>query len=63
VIGSTRSLAVWAYPEPVDLRNGYDGLSAIVVGTLKKNVLSGDCFLGSSGFSVGKERRAFDRSL
>jgi transposase len=29
----------------VDLRNGYDGLSAIVVGTLKKNVLSGDCFL------------------
>jgi transposase len=45
VIGSTRSLAVWAYPGPVDLRKGYDGLSAIVVGTLQKNVLSGDCFL------------------
>jgi transposase len=45
VIGSTRSLAVWAYPGPVDLRKGYDGLSAIVVGKLKKNVLSGDCFL------------------
>jgi transposase len=45
VIGSTRSVAVWAYPGPVDLRNGYDGLSAIVVGTLKQNVLSGDCFL------------------
>jgi transposase len=36
---------VWAYPGPVDLRKGYDGLSAIVVGPLKKNVLSGDCFL------------------
>jgi transposase len=36
---------VWAYPGPVDLRKGYDGLSAIVVGTLQKNVLSGDCFL------------------
>jgi transposase len=45
MIGSTRSVAVWAYPGPVDLRNGYDGLSAIVAGKLNKNVLSGDCFL------------------
>ena len=36
---------MWAYPGPLDLRKGYDGLSAIVVGTLRKNVLSGDCFL------------------
>lgn len=45
MIGSTRNLAVWAYPAPVDLRKGYDGLSALVVGTLCKDVLSGDCYL------------------
>lgn len=30
VIGSTRTLRVWAYPEPADLRTGFDGLSALV---------------------------------
>ena len=45
MIGSTRSVAVWACPGPVDLRNGYDGLSALVVGKLKRDPLSGDCFL------------------
>jgi transposase len=45
VIGSTRNLSVWAYPSPVDLRNGYDGLSAIVEALLRKNPLSGDCYL------------------
>jgi transposase len=45
LIGSTRNLAVWAYPEPADLRNGYDGLSAIVVGKLGRDPLSGDCYL------------------
>jgi transposase len=38
-------VAVWACPGPVDLRNGYDGLSALVVGKLKRDPLSGDCFL------------------
>jgi len=45
LIGSTRNLAVWACPEPIDLRNGYDGLSAMVSGKLRRDPLSGDCFL------------------
>jgi transposase len=45
VIGSTRNLSVWAYPAPVDLRNGYDGLSGIVQAKLKRDPLSGDCYL------------------
>lgn len=45
MIGSTRNLSVWAYPAPTDLRNGYDGLSALVTGKLGLDPLSGDCFL------------------
>lgn len=45
MIGSTRNLAVWACPEPIDLRNGYDGLSAIVASKLRRDPLSGDCYL------------------
>lgn len=45
MIGSTRNLAVWACPEPIDLRNGYDGLAAMVSGKLRCDPLSGDCFL------------------
>jgi transposase len=45
LIGSTRNLAVWACPEPIDLRNGYDGLSAIVAAKLRRDPLSGDCYL------------------
>src|SRR5256712_1524381 len=45
VIGSTRTLRVWAYPEPADLRAGYDGLSALVTRTLGQDPLSGHLFL------------------
>jgi hypothetical protein len=31
MIGSTRQLRVFAYGAPVDLRNGFDGLSALVM--------------------------------
>lgn len=48
MIGSTRNLAVWAYPQPVDLRNGYDGLAALVSQKLRMNPISGDCFLFSN---------------
>jgi len=48
LIGSTRNLAVWAYPQPVDLRNGYDGLAALVSQKLRMNPISGDCFLFSN---------------
>jgi transposase len=35
---------VWIYDSPVDMRNGYDGLSGLV-GKKKFDVLSGDVFL------------------
>lgn len=45
MIGSTRSIRVWAYPAPVDLRQGYDGLYGLVASHLEQNPLSGDYFL------------------
>jgi transposase len=45
VIGSSRALRVFAYPEPADLRRGFDGLSALVVSALERDPLSGDCYL------------------
>ena len=45
MIGSTRSLRVWAYPDPTDLRKGFDGLAGLVQGELRKDLLSGYCFL------------------
>lgn len=48
MIGSTRALRVFAYAEPADLRKGFDGLSALVVGTLGRDPLSGECFLFTS---------------
>lgn len=45
MIGSTRTLRVWAYPAPADLRKGFDGLHGLVARALGRDVLSGDCFL------------------
>jgi transposase len=45
LIGSTRSLRVFAYPAPADLRKGFDGLHGLVVCELGRDVQSGDCFL------------------
>ena len=45
MIGTTRSLRVFAYAAPVDLRKGYDGLYGLVVGDLERDPLTGDCFL------------------
>ena len=45
MIGSTRSVRVFAYTRPADLRKGFDGLSGLVAGELGGDVLSGDCFL------------------
>lgn len=45
MIGSSRKLSVWAYAAPADLRNGYDGLSALVAAKLDLDPLSGDFFL------------------
>ncbi|MBM4079950.1 MAG: IS66 family insertion sequence element accessory protein TnpB [Planctomycetes bacterium] len=45
MIGATRSVRVWACPEPVDLRAGFDGLLSLVTAKLSKDALSGDYFL------------------
>src|SRR5204862_54317 len=41
---STRTLRVWAYPAPADLRKGFDGLCGLVT-RLRQDPLAGDCFL------------------
>jgi len=45
VIGSTRQVVVYAFGGPVDLRKGFDGLSALVTHGLRRDPLSGDLFV------------------
>jgi transposase len=45
MIGSTRQVAVYAYGAPVDMRKGYDGLSALVMNDLGHDPLAGDFFV------------------
>lgn len=45
MIGSTRQLSVYACGEPVDMRKGFDGLSALVSNHLRRSPVSGDLFL------------------
>jgi transposase len=52
MIGSTRAVTVYAWSGPVDLRKGFDGLSALVRERLKRDPLSGDLFL-----FTGRDRR------
>jgi len=42
VIGSTRSLRVFAYTQPVDMREGFDGLYGLVANALDRDPLSGE---------------------
>ena len=44
MIGSTRSLRVWAYLAAADLRKGFDGLGGLA-SQLRQDPLAGDCFL------------------
>jgi transposase len=53
MIGSTRSVQVWARLVPTDLRNGYNGLYGIVKREFDRDPLSGDAFL-----FVNKRRRS-----
>jgi transposase len=48
ILGTSRSVRVFAYPEPVDLRKGYDGLFGLVKTGLGRDPLSGDLFLFAS---------------
>ena len=45
MIGSTRSLRVFAYSQPVDMRKGFDALYGLVATVLGRDPLSGDVFL------------------
>lgn len=45
MIGWTRSVRVWAYSAPADMRKGYDGLSAVVRQHLAGDPFSGDLYL------------------
>lgn len=49
----SRAVRVFAYPAPVDLRKGYDGLYGLVETGLKSDPMSGDLFL-----FVNQSRRA-----
>jgi transposase len=49
MIGSTRSLRVFAYTAPADMRKGFGGLYGLVAGHLKRDPLSGELFLFVSG--------------
>ena len=45
MIGSALTRRVYAYAAPVDMRKGYDGLSAVVRESLGRDPLSGDLYL------------------
>jgi transposase len=45
VIGSTRSVRVFAYTLPTDMRKGFDGLYGMVSSHLERDPLAGDLFL------------------
>jgi hypothetical protein len=45
ILGTSRAVRVYASPEAVDLRKGYDGLFGLVKHGLGRDPLSGDLFL------------------
>mgnify|MGYP002626295800 CR=1 FL=1 len=45
MIALPRSVRVWAYPAPCDMRRGYNGLFGLVANELRLDPLSGDLFL------------------
>jgi len=45
VIGTMGRVRVFAYCQPVDMRNGFEGLSALVTSQLQRDPLSGALFL------------------
>ena len=49
MIGSTRSVRVFAYGSPADMRKGFDGLYGLVKNHLERDPLSGDLYLFVSG--------------
>lgn len=45
MLGSTRSLRVYAFAGPTDMRKGFDGLAGVVRQELGRDPTSGDMFL------------------
>lgn len=45
MLGTTRTVSVFAYPEAIDLRKGYDGLYGLVKVGLDRDPLGGDMYL------------------
>lgn len=45
ILGTSRAVRVFAYPQPTDLRKGYDGLWGLVQSGLGRDPMSGDLFL------------------
>jgi transposase len=45
ILGTSRAVRVYAYPEAVDLRKGYDGLFGLVKQGLSRDPLSGELYL------------------
>lgn len=45
ILGTSRAVGVFAYPEAIDLRKGYDGLFGLVKQGLRRDPLSGELFL------------------
>jgi transposase len=49
MIGLPRTVKVWAYGRPIDLRKGYNGLVGLVKDELRRDVLDGELFLFVNG--------------
>jgi transposase len=49
VIGLPRTVKVWAYGRPIDLRKGYNGLVGLVKDELRRDVFDGELFLFVNG--------------
>lgn len=45
ILATSRRVRVFAFPQPADLRKGYDGLYGLVTNAMDRDVLSGDLFL------------------
>lgn len=52
MVGTTRRLSVYAYRQPCDMRKSFEALSALVLQSMGKDLLSGEVFL-----FVGKSRK------
>ena len=45
ILGTTRAVRAFAYPQPADLRKGYNGLFGLVKTGLGRDPMSGELFL------------------